>query len=252
MLIETLKFGLYGAGVSIVASSLGLADALALITLTLVHHERSPRPSATISIFLFISIMIDSVSFWRLIPLGIDPLSGTFAAMLASKAFTLVLEVQNKRRLLSEKWSHVGPEETSGILNKMSYWWMNHLLLKGYRGPLPENLDFSLDDALNPQNSGFELQQAWNRREGKGKHALLWSVLSANKAAILICIPPKLLWSVFKICEPVIISKVIGYFDTDDRKSDHGAAIVAATFGVFIGYGVRIQTSVQTSLANHK
>lgn len=225
----------------IVASSLGLADALAVITLTLVHHERSLRPSATISIFLFLSIMIDIVSFWRLIPLGIDSLSGTFAAMLASKAITLALEVRNKKRLLSEKWSHVGPEETSGILNRMSYWWMNCLLLKGYRGPLPEDLAFSFEDALNPQNSGFELQQAWNRGDGKGKHALLWSIISANKAAILICIPPKFLWSIFKICEPVLIGKIIGYFDTDDRKSDQGAAIIAATFGVFIGYGVSIQ-----------
>lgn len=53
------------------------------------------------------------------------------AAVLALKISLLFLEAQNKTIYFSPADIDRPPQETSGILNRSVFWWLNSLFLKG-------------------------------------------------------------------------------------------------------------------------
>jgi hypothetical protein len=125
---------------SVAAAALGLPVALAMGLLSHAQHMRSVRPSTLLNIYLLLSLLCDIVqtrTLWLLH--GATAIAGVLTTLVVLKLVVLMTEAVEKRRLLERKYRHATIESTSGVWNKMLFWWVNPLLWKGSRTILEPN-----------------------------------------------------------------------------------------------------------------
>lgn len=84
-----------------------------------------------------------------------------FTTSVACKFCILLLELKEKRKLLSPSHDQLAPEETAGIINRSLFWWLNPLLLVGYRSILSLQDLWLVDDKLKFSPKEEELQYQW-------------------------------------------------------------------------------------------
>lgn len=227
--------------VSVAAAVLGVLDALALTLLSHAEHLRSIRPSTTICVYLAFSLIFDAVqcrTLW-LLP-GLHNLASVSSAALAMKLAMFLLEVQGKRTFLLAALRHLSPEATSGIIGRGFFWWLNSLLGKGFKATLSPSTLYDIDDDMRSEYLLQNLDNAWNQRRGHGKRALLRSIFSTTKMALLVTAVPRLVLVGFKFAQPFLINRIIKYVD-GDRGSDSksvGYGLIAATGLVYLGNAV--------------
>ena len=121
------------------------------------------RPSAILNSYLLISVLLDVVivrSLW-LADVG-TPIRGVFATAFIVKVAVLVLEAWERRSPRTEGELR-NPEATSGIYNQGLFWWVNPLLLDGFRRLLrPADL-YGLDDGMKTATLNESFWNQWNQ-----------------------------------------------------------------------------------------
>lgn len=229
--------------VTLAASGLGIADAVAVTFLTYLEHNRSVRPSSTLCVYLLFSSLFDAAhcrTLWLLD--DVQPLATIFSALLAIKVTLLLLEGQNKHALLHDKGQSLGPEATSGIISRSLLWWLNGLFFIGYRTTLSTESLYSLDPELRSQMLLHRMQVNWPRYRESGKHALLRTLLSSAKGSLLAGILPRICYSAFKMSQPFLLNKVIDFVQrqgTDEAyPPEVGYALIPATALLYFGLAV--------------
>ncbi|KAF5966025.1 fumonisin cluster-ABC transporter [Fusarium bulbicola] len=121
------------------AQALGIVASIATAALSYYEHWYSPRPSILLSIYLFLSLLLD-IAHDRTLWLNANSsleygFSSVFSAAVASKAFSVWLESRPLSKLLPWGNSHVKeiPDSTSGVYSLSSFMWLKGLLLLGYK-----------------------------------------------------------------------------------------------------------------------
>ena len=79
------------------------------------------------------------------------------------KSSLLVLELKEKREMLIAKEEFNAPEATSGFFNRLVFWWLNPLLLRGYKTPLQEDSLFEVQPSLIGEQELLALYEKWER-----------------------------------------------------------------------------------------
>lgn len=115
------------------SSVLKLVSALFMVTLSVVDHSRSARSSVLLNSYLFLTLLLDAVQA-RTLFLSSDnktelTYSSIFSAVIALKTGILLLEAQQKSRLLRWDKKEHSPEETSGIFSLGVFFWLNKIFL---------------------------------------------------------------------------------------------------------------------------
>jgi uncharacterized membrane protein len=105
----------------IAASILKLVSALLMVTLSIVDHSRSPRPSISLNIYLSITILLDAAQARTLFLMSDGKAEHTysslFTAAVALKAVVLLLEAKPKTRWVRWNEKEHSPEETSSVFS---------------------------------------------------------------------------------------------------------------------------------------
>lgn len=131
---------------STVAASLSLFTAFAFCSLSYLEHARSIQPSTTLIVYRLFSTGFDiarSSTLWLVAPES--SLTRLFTASIVFKALVLVLESGEKAKYLPAELRERRPEETSSILNRSVFYWLNQLMVRGSRHLLlPDDL-YELD-----------------------------------------------------------------------------------------------------------
>lgn len=216
---------------------------MTITILTYLEHKRSVRPSSILCVYLLFSALLDSVhcrTLWLLD--DVQPLATIFSALLAVKIALLLLESQNKKSILIEKGTSLGPEATSGIISRSVLWWLNDLFLTGYKTSLSTSKLDPLDVQLRSEVLLHRMQVHWLRYRDTGKHALLRTLLSSSQDALLAGVTPRIFYSVFKMSQPFLINRVIlfvQYQGTDKAyPSEVGYVLIPATALLYFGLAV--------------
>ncbi|UNI24672.1 hypothetical protein JDV02_010402 [Purpureocillium takamizusanense] len=161
-----------------------------------------------------------------------------FTAVTACKVVMLFLETRTKRRALLLKWQHVGPEATSGIINRLFFWWLNRLMMSGFNGNLSTSSLYDLDDELLSEPLLDRLRLYWriNKARADSKYPLVWALLQAVRGGLLVCIVPRLCYSALKLSEPFLLLRVVQYMDdARQEQRETGYALIVATGLVYAG-----------------
>jgi len=159
---------------TIPAFVLACAASSAYIFISWLDHERSIRPSLVLTIYLILSILTDIARSRTLWLMGVEytiPILMTCATV--NYAVLLVLECTDKRSILKPTYQGLSKEITSSPLSRATFFWLNSLLLKGYKRILTIWDLLPLDPALQSENLHRKLDKTW--REGRSSPTFRFS-----------------------------------------------------------------------------
>jgi ATP-binding cassette subfamily C (CFTR/MRP) protein 1 len=149
---------------TIIASAASLIAALGVGILSFFEHRRSVHPSTLLTLYLLASLAGNSVHVTN--PANRTSLknrSQIFAQIFAELAF-LIVENWGKRSSLRARYQNISPEDTSGIIGKALFWWINPILRDGNRSILVGEELPPTDDELSSQELQKRIVLAWQQR----------------------------------------------------------------------------------------
>jgi ATP-binding cassette, subfamily C (CFTR/MRP), member 1 len=151
---------------SIASAAVNVLVALGLALLSHLEHVKSIRPSFIITFYLLASLIFDVARVrtqWLL--WASDTVAAVLTSSVAVKLVMLVLEAVEKRRILLATYHDLSPEITSGIFSRGLFWWLNPLLVNGFKRILSVNDLFPINEKLASDRLSEDLQARWNRCE---------------------------------------------------------------------------------------
>jgi len=145
------------------ASSISFVAGLTISAVSYTEGRHSPRPSAILNAYLLVSLLLDIAlvrSLW-LADVG-APVRGVFTTVCVVKTAILVLEAWERPSSRTDGEAR-NPEATSGIYNQGLFWWINPLLLDGFRRLLRPSDLYNLDDSMKTATLSESFHDKWNR-----------------------------------------------------------------------------------------
>ncbi|KAF7558131.1 hypothetical protein G7Z17_g146 [Cylindrodendrum hubeiense] len=227
----------------IASSALKLVSALFMVTLSLVDHSKSPRPSVLLSSYLFLTLLLDAAQARTLFLSSDDKpeltYSSIFSAAIALKIGILVLEAQRKARWVSWDEKEHSPEETSGIFSLGVFFWLNKIFLKGYNKILTINDLFPLDSALDGKLLHEEFSKNMDYSKLKGdKYGLVKVLLRSLKFPLLLPVFPRLALLAFTFCQPFFIEKLLDHLSEPEIEANVGYGFIGASILIYSGIAI--------------
>lgn len=74
----------------------------------------------------------------------------------------LLLETLGKRRILLAAYRGLSPEITSGLFSRGLFWWLNSLLVNGFKNVLSAEDIFPINESLSSRKLSGDLQSRWD------------------------------------------------------------------------------------------
>jgi hypothetical protein len=225
------------------ASVLKLVAALLMITLSIVDHSRSPRPSVLLNSYLFLTLLPDAAQSRTLfLSSGAKPeltYSGIFTATVALKVGILLLEAQQKSKWVKWNKEEHSPEETSGIFSLGVFFWLNNMFLAGYRKVLTIGDLYPLDSAFNAKSLHDEFSRNMKYSQLKGdKFGLVKVLCRTLKVPLLLPIPLRLAQIAFTFCQPLFIEKLLDYLAQPELDPNFGYGFIGASMLIYSGIAI--------------
>jgi ATP-binding cassette subfamily C (CFTR/MRP) protein 1 len=153
-----------GTRAAVPSAVLSFVASFGLLFLSRLEHSRSVRPSFILSIYLLVSVSVDALQVRTLFLRHDKPaIVGLSTANVAIKSVLLVLESKSKREHLRSPYKSYPPELTSGIYNRSFFWWINPLLVTGFRELITLDDLFVIDTSLNSEVLLVEIQASWSK-----------------------------------------------------------------------------------------
>lgn len=239
----------------IASSVLKLVSALFMITLSVVDHSKSPRPSVLLSSYLFLTLLLDAAQA-RTLFLSSDQkpevtYSSIFCAAIALKAGILLLEAQRKSRWVKWDGKEHSPEETSGIFSLGIFSWLNKLFLDGYSKILAIKDLYPLDSTLNGKVLHDEFSKNVDYSKLKGdKYGLAKVLVRTLKVPLLLPVPPRLALLGFTFCQPFFIEKLLDHLSQPVMDANVGYGFIGAS--ILIYSGIAISMALYSYSATHQ
>ena len=166
-----------------------------------------------------------------------------FLALMGSKVAFLGLECVEKGRWQPELLRSDCPESVSGIINRMTFFWMHRLFIRGaFRGLSMDNL-YDLEPEMKILNTHEPFLQRWKINMTQTSHISVFAVLvRALKGQIAICIIPRTFLLALNVSSPLLLNRLLEYLQSATEASDAGHILIAAFALVYIG--IAISTSL--------
>ncbi|RHZ73317.1 hypothetical protein CDV55_106015 [Aspergillus turcosus] len=215
---------------SVAAAALGLPVSLAMGLLSHAQHMRSVHPCTLLNIYLLLSLLCDIVQ------------TRTLWLLHGSTAIAGVL---------TTKYRHASIESTSGVWNKMLFWWVNPLLWKGSRTILePNDLQMIAEKlhgvALEKVHPSVLAEIADRDR----KYGLFSALMRAFWPPIVSAGFPRLCLLGFTFAQPFLINQTVTFVSqsVEEGTQNAGYGLIGAFALVYIGLAV--STGIYTYTMN--
>lgn len=230
---------------SIPAAALGVAASASVALLSYLEHRRCAEPSKALAAYLWLAATLDlaqarSLFTQKHLLVDVQLISALFVALEVTRFALIILEEQSKRNLLPGKEEDWSVEVTSGPLSRCTFWWLNGLFIKGYHSQLRVKDLGEIGDAFSSEKLLSGIQENLENCNPDSKYLLLSAAWSAFKWSFLKPVFPRLLLTVFKFSQPLLINRVIK-FVSEPRNEDSdgiGKGLIAAIALVSLGVSV--------------
>ncbi|KAL6836447.1 P-loop containing nucleoside triphosphate hydrolase protein [Trichoderma sp. SZMC 28015] len=228
--------------VSVAAACVSFASSLMSCALSYFEHGRSLGPSSLLNVFLLVSLLLDAAvlrTVW--LSLSTAAASASIRAVLTAsfglKTALLVLEAREKSGHVVGRQT-LAPEETSGLYSRAVFAWVAPLLRTGFQRLLrPADL-FPLDEKMS--SSGLNERFWWHWRKASpstqaNKHRLIFCCIVTLRSAIISVIVPRLFLLAFTICQPLVLTRFLGFLNDETQSVNVGYGLIGAYGLVYLG-----------------
>jgi ABC-type multidrug transport system fused ATPase/permease subunit len=209
-------------GLSVAAAALVFVAALISVPLSYFEHANAVKPSALLGSFLSLTILFDiaqSRTTWLAIftPRHVS-IASLFSASLGLKAVLLGLEAIPKTRWMDWVASEHSPEESMNMYTHSVWSWVNQLLLEGNRSILSVDSLYPLDSRIKATKLHQKLEDHLRVESCRSdpKFGLLKDLSRTLAGPFLLPIAPRLAFSGFKFCQPLLINTTLKYLSEGD------------------------------------
>ncbi|KAF3042347.1 hypothetical protein E8E12_004074 [Didymella heteroderae] len=215
----------YHSGILLASSSLCFVASALTIPLSYLEHGRTQRPSMLLSIYLFLTLLLD-IAHARTLWLSVTSHAmGTNARMftvtVACKVLALLLESKKKTAWLHWNSEKHSPEESSGFFDLGMFTWLARLFMAGFSSVLTMDNLYSLDENLSSKKMHNLLAACFDRRTSSGSRFRIAKALGqALLGPVLMPVLPRLFLIGFKFSQPFFLASVLS---TLAQKSKDGA-----------------------------
>ncbi|KAL7629149.1 hypothetical protein AAE478_000668 [Parahypoxylon ruwenzoriense] len=239
--LTILKSADDAGALQIASYALEFGAALVLCRLSWLEHRRSIRPSDIIVLYLLPCLIRDGLRLpWAIQAQSRWSMGEPVLAQVVLEAALLATESLRKVDA-KQPSSEISAEETSGVLSRTFFWWINPILYEGYSNILLGCDLPSIDTKLLSRAIRAAALRAWDQRVGSDNKMALPKVLfRCLKGPFLVAIPSRLFLVFFRYSQPVIIRQAIMYVTNDDLESQTwtGHTLVLGALVVYVGLAV--------------
>ncbi|KID84399.1 ABC transporter, transmembrane domain, type 1 [Metarhizium guizhouense ARSEF 977] len=234
---------------SIAANTLVPVLGLGLALLSHLHHLRSVRPSTVIILYLGLTLIFDVArcrTLWALVEGASTAIA--FSVAVGLKTLLLLLESREKHNILLPEYQKLPPESIASEFNQWFAWWINPVLLRGYRRQLELK---SLDNVDQNLRTGEEYESFYHRwgvcKFKRQPRALLLACMLHNKALLLKGLIPRACQTGFTFAQPFLIERLISYIQSPEltERPAFGTGLIISYAIVYTGI------AVSTALTQH-
>lgn len=155
-----------------------IGTSLVLLYLSHLEHLRSIRPSTILNVFLVFTLLFDLTRLRTLhFMSGPQSVTNMLAISWVIKLITLVLEATEKRSLLKKTYQNSPVESTSGVLSRVTFWWLNPVLWLGSKSQLTvENLP-ALDNDIKAASDCTLISEKWAHGMSQHNHVYILLII---------------------------------------------------------------------------
>ncbi|KAJ6005636.1 hypothetical protein N7451_003580 [Penicillium sp. IBT 35674x] len=238
LLVLTATGPFHATSMFIASSALNLVSALFTLTLSIVDHSRSPRPSILLNTYLFITLLLDAAQARTLFLSSDDKpeltYSSIFCASIALKTGILLLEAHQKTKWITWDMKKHSPEETSGIFSLGVFFWLNKMFFVGYKNILEIEDLYPLDSSFDAQalHEDFKQNIDYSKLK-KDRFGLLKVLMRTLKVPLLLPIAPRLALVGFTFCQPLFIERLLVYLSQSEPDPNIGYGLIGAITEIF-------------------
>ncbi|KAH7122775.1 P-loop containing nucleoside triphosphate hydrolase protein [Dendryphion nanum] len=218
---------------------------LATFTLAVVsnfEHYRNTRPSSPIGIYLVLSFFFDIARIRTLFQTHDGrPLGSMLLVATLIKFGLIVLELKEKRSWLLNPNEWRAPEYTANFFNRLTFFWVNPMLLKGYSKPIQEHDLFEVQDHIVGEKEILMLAEKWDKSPDHDKpNALFKLAFKHHWKSFASVILPRLCFTGFNFSQPFLLQRTLRYLTTYDyaNRESVGYGLIAAYILVYTGFGL--------------
>lgn len=128
------------------------------------EHYRNSRPSSPIGIYLVLSFVFDCARIRTLFQTrDARPLGAMLLVATLVKFALIILELKEKRNWLLNPNEFRAPESTANFFNRLTFFWVNPMLLKGYSNPIQEKDLFEVQNQIVGEKELLALSEKWDK-----------------------------------------------------------------------------------------
>ncbi|KAM3504353.1 hypothetical protein MY11210_008385 [Beauveria gryllotalpidicola] len=242
----------YGGRYDVLSAVLSMASTVILILHSHLAHTRMKRPSDTITIFLFASLICSAVQI-RTHWLSQAPaaLTGIYAAITVCTVVLLGLEMTSKPiRTACPDFSE-DKISSSSALGKVFLWWLNDLIQYAYEHEIGSDDLYPLDKNLAAEIHRVRFMTHYraiqsreairiNRIRGWKAARALGSTLGVSCVAPAL---PRITMSAFKFAHPFFIKSILDELSQTTSYLPGGTAAAYIGIMLFLNVGDAMATS---------
>ncbi|KDN69811.1 putative ABC transporter [Colletotrichum sublineola] len=228
---------------SIAADVLTVVATLTLLLLSVLSHQRSPRPSTLVSLYLSASVILGVArvrTVWLLSPGG--PLPAILTVVVVFTLAVLTLESVEVKKGLAASGTpdskHATPEQSSGFWSRTCFSWLAKTFYLGYSkvislGDLP-GLDSNMESHLLHRT----LAATWDKYAHQSRHSLIKACFRAYLVPFLAPVIPRLCLTVFTFTQPFLIKTTITFVSVKNPDINYGRGLIGAWVLVYLGIAI--------------
>ncbi|OHE98210.1 ABC transporter [Colletotrichum orchidophilum] len=228
---------------SIAADVLTLFATLTVLLLSILNHQRSPRPSTLLSLYLSVSIILGIA---RVRTAYLSSLGGRLPAiatvvLVFTLAVLLLESIEVKKRLAAADTpdrEHATPEQSSGFWSRTCFLWLATTFYLGYSkvislGDLPV-LDSNIESRVLHRNLAVALE----KYDLQSRHSLIKACFRGYLWSFLAPVIPRLCLTVFTFAQPFLINTTVTFVSNRNPDAYYGRGLIGAWVLVYLGIAV--------------
>ncbi|KAF7158902.1 hypothetical protein CNMCM5623_004081 [Aspergillus felis] len=225
---------------TIAAAAVSAAASIAALALSYWQHRRSPRPSTVLTLFLGSCIPLDAVRARTIWAVQTRTFFIVFVVGLGCDTVKFIFECLEKAGHQPQDRDQLPRETTGNVFNRNFFWWLNPLLVRGFKEVLEVEKLSAIDERVNNETDADVFARKWDAVVLKSSSALILLLLVHHRWAILAAVIPRLALTGFTFAQPFLLTRIISYITEPDGAltADYGTGLIVATVLIYVGLAI--------------
>ncbi|KAJ6783399.1 hypothetical protein PWT90_02209 [Aphanocladium album] len=229
-----------------VAAILYFLGSIGVTVITYASHVYFLQPVLFLASYLNLTLLLDLATIYTYYHrTGLNTIAHLTCSLPAFKFLLLALEEIPKRSLIiAENRDQLGLESIAGFWNRATLFWINPLLLFGFRhiinnGDLPD-----IGEQFDSKHLYQRLKVSWKKQNQTSKHALLRAIIFSMPWPFLFAVLPRLFLTGFIFSQPFLLQDVVSYSSSEVTQPSHiskeqeATSLVLAAALIFCGKAI--------------